>query len=422
MKEQGNASSAHLSNQQKYVDFLQQESELLQKQADEATLADQAAQGKDRAERLKKEEEAAKKAEQEMLTRSERLWHAEAEYNKKRTEEKKKSVEEAERLNAEEAASTAAVMKDIMDAEKERAKVAEELGKGTAEHSKRMALLDLQAGQERNREAIQSRKLRTAEILALELEEEQAAYDLELRAQQTELTSLDKFSRDYEVKVKQLQDREAELTKAHENRLAQIKGQAAAEEVARATTANNRMREEWARGFTGVLAGHENFAHMMTAIGNQVAAGMMENAIKSIMALDMTKEKEAASAARKAFIAGWGFPWPTNIVMAPALGAMAFAASMAFAEGGIVPGVERFDSVPARLMPGEAVIPRKLTEGLTRAADSGDMGGPRETHIHRHTHNHNWHAIDGASVDSMLEKHGDKFERHVEGTMRKRNM
>jgi hypothetical protein len=47
----------------------------------------------------------------------------------------------------------------------------------------------------------------------------------------------------------------------------------------------------------------------------------------------MAKEHEAAAAARQAYLAGMHFPFPANLVMAPVLGAAAFASVMAF-EGG----------------------------------------------------------------------------------------
>ena len=94
---------------------------------------------------------------------------------------------------------------------------------------------------------------------------------------------------------------------------------------------------------------------------------------------------------------------------------------MAFEEGGIVPGVETGDVVNARLTPGEAILPKALTETLTNMSKFGDGGSQGPTYVtHRHTHN--WHAIDGASVDRMLEEHSDKFERHVEHSFRKKGM
>lgn len=44
-------------------------------------------------------------------------------------------------------------------------------------------------------------------------------------------------------------------------------------------------------------------------------------------------------------------PHYSNLIMAPALGATAFASVMAFETGGIVPGVTDGDSVPAMLTP-----------------------------------------------------------------------
>ena len=62
MKGQTDTSAAELKNQHAYVDFLQRETELLQKQSDAAGRADQVSQNKDRDERIKKEEEEAQKA------------------------------------------------------------------------------------------------------------------------------------------------------------------------------------------------------------------------------------------------------------------------------------------------------------------------------------------------------------------------
>ena len=124
-----------------------------------------------------------------------------------------------------------------------------------------------------------------------------------------------------------------------------------------------------------MITRHQSFASMIGSIGDQIAQGMIENAIKSILTNDMTKESDAAAAARKAFLAGWHFPFPANIVMAPALGAMAFASVMAFADGGMVPGVGRGDIVPAMLTPGEHVADKELTDGLRGMVRNGGASG-----------------------------------------------
>jgi len=108
-----------------------------------------------------------------------------------------------------------------------------------------------------------------------------------------------------------------------------------------------------------------------------------------------------------------------NIVGA-AMAAMAFTSVMAFEAGGIAPGVEQGDVVPARLTPGEAVIPKKLTEGLTRAAEGGGMGGGHHTTVHIHQTNH-VNTIDGDGMRDTLEKHADELERHIGKSLRKMN-
>ena len=179
------------------------------------------------------------------------------------------------------------------------------------------------------------------------------------------------------------------------------------------------MRDTIASGLTATLMRHQSFASMMGSIGDEVASGMLQTAIKSAMALDFGKEKEAAAAARKAFLTGWNFPFPANIVMAPTLGAMAFASMMAFAEGGLVPGVEMGDVVPAMLTPGEAVLPKKMTEQISRASDS-DSNQRTPVHVHVH-HNPTIHALDAESMGRVLQKNADVLTKHVEHTLRKMN-
>jgi hypothetical protein len=146
---------------------------------------------------------------------------------------------------------------------------------------------------------------------------------------------------------------------------------------------------------------------------------MMETAIKSVLANDFTKESDAAAAARKAYLAGMKFPFPVNLVMGPALGAMAFASVMAFQEGGLVPGTGTGDIVPARLEPGETVLTKKLTEGLTRQAQSGGSGGG-DVHVHHHAV-YNVQAFDSTGVDKVLRDHSDKFTQHAQRELRKLN-
>ncbi len=180
------------------------------------------------------------------------------------------------------------------------------------------------------------------------------------------------------------------------------------------------LEDETARGLTQVLMGHQSFASAMSGVGNQVVSGMMQTALKSMMTLNMTKEHEAAAAARQMFLSGAKLPFPANIVAAPLMGAAAFAAMMAFEGGGIVPGIGRGDTVPAMLTPGEGVIPGGVMDGLSKMARSGSMGGGTTVHIH-HSPTYHVSTIDGDGIRGVLTEHSQEFSKHFQGELRKMN-
>jgi hypothetical protein len=263
------------------------------------------------------------------------------------------------------------------------------------------------------------RNSKAAEIAdALKYAEED--YQLKQQNLSQDIAALDKHGKDYENKLKALNDRQTELTRAHENQITQIKAKAEEERNSRILAGGRRFDDDMSRSLSNVLSRHESFSKAMIGMGDQVASGIMQNAIKSILADDMTKEHDAAAAARKAYLAGMHFPFPANIIMGPLLGAAAFAAVMAFEEGGIVPGVGKGDIVPARLEPGEAVLPKKLTENLSNASrfGGGDSGG--HTHIHIN-HSPTIHAMDSEGFDRVLKKNADSLTRHLHGELRKLN-
>jgi hypothetical protein len=112
-------------------------------------------------------------------------------------------------------------------------------------------------------------------------------------------------------------------------------------------------------------------------------------------------------------------------VVGPELGAVAaaavFAGAMAFAGGTDgVPGVGRGDVVPSMLTPGEGVVPGGVMDGLRNMARNGGFEqGPRNNvtmHVHMHAS-----ALDADGMDTVLEKHSDKLQRHFENTLRRMN-
>jgi hypothetical protein len=73
------------------------------------------------------------------------------------------------------------------------------------------------------------------------------------------------------------------------------------------------------------------------------------------------------------------------------------------------------------LTPGEAVLPKRMTEQLSHAAQHGGGEGGHTTHVHVHMTNH-VNTIDGDGMQATLEKHADVVESHVMNALRRKNL
>jgi hypothetical protein len=184
-----------------------------------------------------------------------------------------------------------------------------------------------------------------------------------------------------------------------------------------------RATEAFSQGIAKSIVEGKSFGSVMQGVARQMTESMIQGLIQWAAQDLMTKLGMKATAGMLAGAQGTASmaaaPFPIN-ASAPAFGASMMAASLAFADGGIVPGVGTGDIVPARLEPGEGVLTKKVMEGLTNRAKFGDSGSGGDTHVHHHVTNH-IHAIDGASVKSMLEKHSGTFTNHFHNEVRKMN-
>jgi hypothetical protein len=304
----------------------------------------------------------------------------------------------------------------------EQGKLAASAGKESAENAFRMGQLQIEA----EREAGQSRMAQALMNANDRAAMERKLADQELQIEQDKLNkeraALQQSDAELSLKQQQIDDKEEQLEKQHQNRLQQIRDQAAAQEYARLTTDQQRMANMYATGFAKVIMGKESFGKMMQQVDSQVASGMIRNAIMSMLALDMTKEREAAAAARKGYLSGISLPPPANMFIAPAFAAAAFASVMAFEEGGIVPGVGKGDIQPAMLEPGEGILTKGQMEALSKSLARGESGGSsaQEIHVHQHFHN-SVQALDSDGFDKVLTKHADTLEKHFTNHLRRMN-
>jgi hypothetical protein len=303
----------------------------------------------------------------------------------------------------------------------EQNKLSAEAGKEAADNDEKMGSLSIAALKQRFALEDSAHRVSAQQRIAQETQVANAEYANKMQAFQKEASALDKSGKDYENKLKQLQDKEKQLTKAHEDELTQIKEKAEEERNARILSADTRMNDAIASSLTKSIMGHQTWAKMVQSLGNEVVGGMLQNAIKSMLTDDMTKEKDAASAARKAFNIGMSIGGPAGMILGPTFAAAAFAGVMAFEEGGVVPGIGKGDIVPSRLEPGEGVVPGGVMDGLSKMA-RGDGFNGRTVHNHAHVHaTYHVQTIDGDGMQDALEKNHEQVTTHIQNTLRRMN-
>src|SRR5581483_3641831 len=188
----------------------------------------------------------------------------------------------------------------VRQMEEEQRKLKADAGKESADHDLKMGEIKLAADRERSQLRLSAMRNSLQAQLADEQKFENEEFELKKTANAKEIAALDKTGKDYENKLKALQNREIELTEAHENKLTQIKDKAEEERNSRIMSAERRRDDALVSSMSSFLNRHESFSKMMIGLGDQIASGMMQTAIKSILADDMTKPHEAAAAARKA--------------------------------------------------------------------------------------------------------------------------
>jgi hypothetical protein len=330
----------------------------------------------------------------------------------KMAKEDEKNAEERMRMESD-------VTRGFAKEYEEQNKLQAEAGKLEAEHTLKMGELNLAGKREQAKLSMSVMRLSLQEQMNMELDFANQDHQLKMKASVDEIAALDKTGKDYENKLKTLQNRQLEMTREYENQKALITGQAEAKKLSAVVNSETRMAEAAARTAASSIAHGQSMARAF----EQMGTSMIQSALQNLLMMETVDGRKRLSSARtaasKAYEWGWEHGGPAAPVLSVVMGGLAFTAAMAFEKGGIVPGVGRGDIVPARLEPGEAVLPKRLTEGLQHEARHGKSDGGGDVH-HHHVTNH-IHAIDGASVKGMLDKHSSAFESHFHKTLRGMN-
>ncbi len=304
----------------------------------------------------------------------------------------------------------------------EEAKLKEEAAKEAAEDQQKMGELAIAAAREHETLMDSVRRVSIQAQAQQQIDAANAEYALKMTAFAQQLAGLDKYGKDYETKLKAIQDREKELTQEHENEITAIKEKAEVQQQQDFDRTMSEWETKAAQGLFSILAGQRSFTSEMTTLANSLTNNLIAAAVEQLNGVDSVKLGNAKKAASNVFaeVSGWPVVGP---FLAPELAAGAFAAVMAFSEGtDRVPGVTRGDTVPAMLTPGEGVVPGGVMDGLRKVATSGgfeNQGGPSVTLHYRPTFH--VQAIDQSGVQTMLDKHTDEFDKHFRKTVRRYN-
>ena len=299
-------------------------------------------------------------------------------------------------------------------------RLSEEAGIKAAENEQKIGELKLAAFKANQALQDSAHRISMTQKVAEETQAANAEYALQIRSNAQKLAALDKSGKDYQNKLKELQDKEKQLDQQHENEVAAIREKAEEEQNQRILAARQKFDDAIASSLTKSIMGHQSWAKTLDTLGDQMISGMIQNTLKYILNNKSQQMSDARAAAASAYKSGEQIGGPIGLILGPTFAAAAFAGVMAFERGGIVPGVGRGDIVPSMLTPGEGVVPGSMMDKLNDMANRGGMAGGTTNHVHMHVTQH-LSALDGDGMTSVLEKHADQLHQHITNTLRKMN-
>jgi hypothetical protein len=273
-----------------------------------------------------------------------------------------------------------------------------------------------QARMELARHQLAMHQINIDEQESQEIEAQNALLATELAAYDKRIAALDKSDEKYIEKLRAFEEKKTELIQQNANEQTKIQNAAEERKLAIVTDAENRMGHEIASTAANSIIQGKNMEQAFAQLG----VSMMKTALTNLMQIETVQGRKRFGDARTA--AADAFESAGNPILGAIEAAAAFSAVMAFERGGIVPGTGNGDVTPAMLTPGEAVLPKNLTDGLMNAAKFGNLGGNSgpDVHIHYAPTQH-IQALDGEGVGAVLEKHADVFHEHVNNAIRKMN-
>jgi hypothetical protein len=300
----------------------------------------------------------------------------------------------------------------------EEAKTKADAAREAAAQSEKMGQLALAS--EREQWALYNSEHRTTEAQRADEDAKDAAAETALKMTflSQQMDALNRGGKEYNNELKKLQDEQAQIAQEGANTISAIKAKAQQQQNSAQQSAEQKAATMTANGLTQSIMGHESWAKMLSSLGNQVVTDALKNSLMVMMGEEKERLSHAKTAAAAAYKDGVTIGGPAGMVLGPVFAAAVFAGVMAFAGGGIVPGVGAGDIVPAMLTPGEAVLPKNLVDRLNTSGGGAQPGHTYNLHVSPTYH---VSTIDGDGMQDALDKHTDVLQKHFEGVLRKMN-
>jgi hypothetical protein len=296
------------------------------------------------------------------------------EQRRKAEERYAKELEKVHKEAAKEHEETAKTEYALIVMEAEHAmKVQEGLAKEELNQSTAMAKIQESAENQAAKRGLAMHQSNAKEAMEAEVQAADKCSKTELAALDKAITNLNKNDVEYLVKKQSMENKQTQIVQQAANEQTEIRQQAAEKQFKDVSTAEERMSAAIEKNISKGIVESKNMAAAFKQMGVQMA----ETALENLLQMETIQGKERLGNARKAATDAWA--WASNPILGAVLAPLAFAAVMAFEDGGKVPGT---GPVPSMNHGGETVVTKALTDRVEASEGRGKRGAPQVINFH----------------------------------------
>jgi hypothetical protein len=248
-------------------------------------------------------------------------------------------------------------------------KVQTGLAREGLKNSEGMAKLTAASEIEAAHHRVAMRQATAQEAAQVEVKAAQTMTKTETAALDQEIAALDKHDAEYLVKLKQFEDKKAQVIRQGALEATKITDKAEEEKLKRVTDAEGKVSAAFAHTTAQSIVQGHSMAQAFAQLGKSMEAAALDNLLQMETIAGREKLIKAKQSAVDAYTSVMDHvPFPANAVLAPIAAGAAFAGVMAFEAGGRIPGS---GPVPIIGHGGETVVTKALTNRVEESEGRG---------------------------------------------------